>query len=100
MGKMITGSLCLTEINNMAKKGHSAFAKAQNGKIYVNITIWQNDEPDKMGNDFGIQLNNKKDQETEYTYIGNAKYVKQQEPQPLASNEAASEIPNDDDLPF
>lgn len=74
---MITGSLCLTEILEKAKAGHSAFTKAQNGKVYFNILVWENDEPDKFNNNFSVQLNASKDApETEKKqYIGNMKHV-------------------------
>jgi len=48
--RLLTGSLCLTEIVEKAKQGHSAFTKAANGKIYFNILQWLNSEPDKFGN--------------------------------------------------
>ena len=43
--RLLTGSLCLTEIVEKAKQGHSAFTKAANGKIYFNILQWLNSEP-------------------------------------------------------
>ena len=77
MGKMITGSLCLTEILELAKQGHSAFSKGKNEKIYFNILVWENDEPDQYQNNFSVQLNPKKDApETEKKkYIGNMKHT-------------------------
>lgn len=101
MSRLISGSLCLSEILEQAKARHSAFSKAENGKIYFNIKIWENDEPDKFGNDFGIQLNPKKDapESEDKKYIGNAKRVKAKDPQPLF-NEDVANIPSSDDLPF
>ncbi len=74
---MITGSLCLTEIIELANNKHSAFTKAQNGKIYFNILVWENDEPDKFNNNFSVQLNAAKDapEDQKKKYIGNLKYV-------------------------
>ena len=99
MGKMITGSLCLSEINELAKAGHSSFTRGKNGKIYFNVLVWENDEPDQYQNNFSVQLNAKQDApETEKKkYIGNLKYT--------ASNATpaapvAQEIPEDDQLPF
>lgn len=101
MSKMITGSLCLTDILAKAKEGHSAFSRSEkNGKIYFNILQWENDEPDQFNNNFSVQLNPKKDApETEKKqYIGNLKYV--------SSNVAAVQpvdLPSDDEmekLPF
>lgn len=98
MSKLFTGSLCLTEILDKAKAGHSAFSKAKNGKIYFNILQWHNDEPDNYGNDVSIQLNSTKDkQESEgKIYIGNVKAAKAKEPTPVT----AADIVFDDDLPF
>jgi len=100
MSKLSTGSLCLTTLIEQAKKGHSAFSKADNGKIYFNITMWENDEPDKFGNQFSLSLNSKKEKrETEEkVYIGNCKYAEKKET-PLNENDAKNlDLP--DDLPF
>ena len=100
MAKMITGSLCLSEINELAKAGHSAFSRAQNGKIYFNVLVWENDEPDKFGNNFSVQLNAKKDAaDTEKKkYIGNLKYLGTGEAGPIG--DVAKELPDLDGLPF
>lgn len=37
MNQLFGGSICLTELVEQAKKGHSGFSKAQNGKVYCNI---------------------------------------------------------------
>lgn len=97
-----TGSLCLTEIIDLAKSGHSAFTKAENGKIYFNIKIWHNEEPDKFGNCMSIQLNPKKDapESENKKYIGNAKEVKAKEPVKASSNDIEKLSENMDDLPF
>jgi len=93
---MITGSLCLTDILAKAKEGHSAFSKAQNGKIYFNTLVWENDTPDKYGNHFSVQLNPKKDApETEKKqYIGNMK-VPDQAGAPINT---AEDLPSEEDL--
>lgn len=97
--RLLTGSLCLTEIVEKAKQGHSAFTKAANGKIYFNILQWLNSEPDKFGNQSSIQLNSKKEKKDEEgkCYIGNAKFMEAgtggEAPKP-------EEIPAVDDLPF
>jgi len=101
MGKMITGSLCLTDILARAKEGHSAFSKGANGKIYFNVLQWENDERDKYGNDFSMQLNAAKDApEVERgLYIGNLKRVEAQGPSPIENADIA-DLPAEDDLPF
>lgn len=98
MGKMITGSIDLTKILEAAKAKHSAFSKAEsNGHIYMNVLIWENDEPDKFNNNFSVQLNAAKDadESQKKNYIGNLKYA--------AANQTpvtTDEIPDVDSLPF
>jgi hypothetical protein len=98
MSQKFYGSLCLSDILEKAKAGHSAFSKADNGKIYFNTNVWLNDEKDKFGNVMSVQLQSKKDlQEKEgKVYIGN---LKESENKPLSINEA-SDLPTPDDLPF
>ncbi len=98
MGKMITGSIDLTKLLEQAKAQHSAFAKANNGHIYVSVLVWQNDEKDKYGNEFSVQLNAKKDApETERKiYIGNMKFQEAGAGEPVK----AEDIPEADSLPF
>jgi hypothetical protein len=88
MAQLFTGSICLTDLIDMAKQRHSSFQKGQsNGKIYCNIKIWVNDEVDKFGNSVGLQLNSSKEmRDTEKVfYIGNAKKVESASPQPLSN---------------
>lgn len=75
MSTLITASICLTDLVAQAKAGHSAFVRGKNGKIYVNITEWVNDEPDQFGNHASFLLNStqeKRDSEGKI-YIGNGK---------------------------
>lgn len=101
MGKKLNyGSLCYTEIVAQAKNGHPAFSRAQNGKVYFNIDVWLNDEPDKLGNTISVSLSKKKGDDIKSVTIGN---LKANEPQPqitppLPTTENKSE--DDDDLPF
>lgn len=101
MSQLFNGSICLSDLIANAKLPHSAFTKANNGKIYANISIWLNDEPDKFGNVICLQLNSTKEmRETEgKVYIGNAKKSENAAPEPL-SQDSASELPEDDDLTF
>ena len=103
MSQLFTGSICLTDLIDMAKRQHSSFQKAQsNGKIYANIKIWLNDEPDKFGNSVGLQLNSTKEKkDTEATfYIGNAKKVESAAPQAVTTNDVAALGDDLDNLPF
>lgn len=98
-GKLMTGSICLSELNEQAKKGHSAFSRGKNERIYFKVKVWINEEKDQYGNDASIQLNPKKDMETNNIYIGNLKLAEPKEPEPLNLNNV-SDITEDDDLPF
>lgn len=99
MAQLRTGSLCLTDIIAKAKESHSAFSKAQNGKIYFNVTVWHNEETDKYGNDSSIMLNSHKDKREQEgkVYVGNLKMQAggSQEQAKIADNDI-----NGDDLPF
>lgn len=98
MSKLMYGSLCLSEINELAKKGHGAFSKGKNGKIYFNVKMWINETPDMYGNDASVLVATPKDVEEPKQYIGNLKFSELKEPQPLEPN--SDEIPSDDVLPF
>lgn len=91
MSQLFTGSICLTELIEKAKSFHSAFTKANNNKIYTNILIWQNDEPDKFGNTLSFQLNSSKEKKEAEgkIYIGNGKKMEAQAPQPLSNSDVS-----------
>lgn len=102
MSELLGGSMCLTDLINQAKLGHSAFSKSEkNGKIYFNFNQWINDQKDQYGNDASFLLNSSKEmKESEgKIYFGNAKRVE------LGGNVAPLQ-PNDPslgdglDLPF
>lgn len=81
-GQKFYGSICLTDLIDQAKAKHSAFSKADNGKIYANVNVWLNDDVDKFGNIMSIQINptkDKKDTEKQF-YIGNMKRGESQKP--------------------
>ena len=103
MSNRINSSLCLTDLGDKYRAGHSAFSKGTNGKIYVNITSWINDEPDKFGNDVSHQLNSKQDQrEAEgKVYVGNGKTATLQQANPASqpASNPASQVPGEG-LPF
>lgn len=105
MNQLFYGSVCVTDIIEHMKKGHSSFEKAQNGKVYAKVNVWLNEEEDKFGNILSAQLSPKKDQKEKdgTPYIGN---FKKSEPtiQSPTINEAADlskQFANAaDDLPF
>jgi hypothetical protein len=104
-GKLITAKIDVTKINK------ELLFKGQKG-TYLDLTIWQNDEPDKYGNDFSIEQRTGKDDKK--IYLGNGKfYVPKDKP---ANNEGVpvkgkittgamsdiNDLPgaNDDSMPF
>jgi len=82
MNQLFGGSICLTDLIEKAKSGHSAFSKAQNGKVYFNILTWLNEKEDKFGNIMSHQLSSQKEmREQEGTiYIGNSKALETKQP--------------------
>lgn len=100
MGKKINyGSLCYTEIVEQAKKGHPAFSRAQNGKVYFNVDIWMNDEHDKFGNQLSVSLSKKKGDDIKNVTIGNLK-TNEHTTQSVSIPTSQVKSTNDDDLPF
>lgn len=97
MSTRFYGSLCLTDMVEAAKKKHSAFTKADNGKIYCDTTIWLNDKEDKFGNIISVQLNPKKDlRELDgQAYIGNFKEAERKQ----VTNRDVSDLDLPDDIP-
>ncbi len=96
MNKPMHGSICLTDLGDAYKANHSAFNKSEkNGKVYANIAVWMNDEPDKYGNILSFQLNSKKDATDEKVYFGNAKL-----PEATTAKPAETVKDKSDDIPF
>ena len=98
MSKLLYGSLDFSKLLELAKAGNKAFSKASNGKIYLNLNVWINDEKDNYGNDASIQTTFKEATKEEKIYFGNLKISEQKPPEPLAENSV--EIPDEMDLPF
>jgi hypothetical protein len=97
-GTRYIGSINFSELMEKAKACHSAFnVSEKNNKIYVNVTVWLNDAPDKYGNMISIQLSSAEEyREAEgKVYVGNAKIPKPNE-RPLKPGDIAGI----DDLPF
>ena len=99
MSQLLYGSLDFSELLKLAKEGNKAFSKSEkNGKIYLNIQVWINDEKDKFDNDASVQTNFKDAAKEERIYIGNLKKSEKKEPLQLTEND--SDIPDENDLPF
>jgi hypothetical protein len=94
--KPMHGSICMSDLSTAFKAKHSAFNTSEkNGKLYANIAVWMNDEPDQYGNILSFQLNSIKDAPDEKVYFGNAKLPSGAKPTP-----AEPAKPEHDDLGF
>lgn len=96
MAKKTRVSICLEDLFEASKAKHPAIKVAKNGKKYATVDIWENDTPDKFGNDFSVQLYDNDAKKA--TYIGNGKKYS-------PNNSAAQSEPQNDpfetnDLPF
>lgn len=62
MSQIINASLKMTDLYDMFTKGHTAFQRGKTDqKLYCNVTIWLNDQPDQFGKILSITLNSAKD---------------------------------------
>jgi len=93
--KSYYGSIDFSKLLEQAKAGNKAFSKNENGKIYLNVRLWVNDELDKFGNCASFQSNFKGAQKEDKFYFGNLK-----ESTPIEEAVTANDIPTLDDLPF
>lgn len=99
-GTLYTGSLNLTDLLAFARAQHSAFTRSpRNEKAYVNISIWVNEEPNKIGQEVSIQLQSKKDARDAEEVDGKPNYIgggKKWTPKPVNGTDPEFV----DDLPF
>jgi hypothetical protein len=103
MSKLLYGSMCLSDLSEQFKAGHPAFSKSEkNGKVYVNVTVWVNDEADQYGNHAALQLSKPKDSDMKPIYFGNLKMHQQQANLGIQQStpSAPTSVEVDDDLPF
>ena len=89
------GSIDFSKLMEQAKAGNKAFTKNENGKIYLNVRDWVNEELDKYGNCASFQSNFKGAQKEDKFYFGNLK-----ESTAIEEPVQANDIPNVSDLPF
>ena len=93
MSQLLYGSIDFSKLLEQAKLGNKAFTKSENGKIYLNVRVWVNDELDKFGNVASFQSNFKGATKEDKFYFGNLK-----ESTPTEEKVNASDIPSDDDF--
>jgi len=90
-------SLCVSDIPK------DRILKHENGKMYLNLQTWDNDEPDKYGNHFSVSIplskeevaRKKAGEDVKRVYLGNGKIWPDAAPKIKAAT--AEET---DDLPF
>lgn len=73
MSKLYNLSICVTDLANLPD---DAVKKASNGKYYLNVSLWINEEEDKYGNVGSISFDQKIEGGYEHNYIGNIRPVK------------------------
>ena len=95
MSTLLYGSIDFSKLLEEAKNGNKAFSRANNGKIYLNVNVWINDEKDQYGNISSLQTTFKDAAKEDKFYFGN---LKESAPKDLEQN--SSEIPKEDDLPY
>lgn len=91
MSKLYNGSICLSDIPK-----EKIVKSEKNGKLYLNINIWINDELDQFKNIGSLQIaQSKEERESKLPkiYFGNFKPVEQSMPIQAAESDL-------DDLPF
>lgn len=95
-GRGRTMSICLSEIPK------DRILKHENGKLYLNLQTWDNEEPDQFDNDFSVsipftekELKAKKNgEEVKRIYLGNGRIWEPKDKIQPATEE------DTDDLPF
>lgn len=95
MSQSYYGSIDFSKLIEQAKSGNKAFSKSENGKIYLNVRMYVNDEVDKFGNVASFQSNFKGATKEDKFYFGNMK-----ESTPMEAQIEISDVPAEDDLPF
>jgi hypothetical protein len=95
MAQSYYGSIDFSKLIEQAKSGNKAFSKSENGKIYLNVRMYVNDEVDKFGNVASFQSNFKGAAKEDKFYFGNMK-----ESTPIENKVDVVDIPDFDGLPF
>ncbi|MFN9518526.1 MAG: hypothetical protein ACK574_02210 [Bacteroidota bacterium] len=72
MPQKLNISVCLDDLYAQSKAGHPRFKKNANGKTYVSLNVWVNEQPDKFGNNVSVQLYDA-NAERKVIYVGNGR---------------------------
>ena len=96
MSKSFYGSIDFSKLLEEAKKGNKAFSKSEkNGRIYLNVQVFVRDEVDNYGNSMSMRSSYKGAVKEDKFYFANLK-----QSEDIENPIQASEIPDNDDLPF
>jgi hypothetical protein len=90
MSTLYTGSICVSDIPK------EKLTQAKNGKLYLNLDLWVNDEKDQYGNIGSLSVRQTKiarEAKEKKVYIGNFKPLEKTAPEPPTAQSY-------DDLPF
>lgn len=90
MSKLRNFSICLSDLPK------SAIYEAKNGKKYISLTSYDNDEPDQYGNDYGIWISQSKEErerKEKRTYVGNGKIIGKNEAKGDKKEESTDGLP-------
>lgn len=95
MSKSRTMSICLTDIPK------DRILKHENGKLYLSLSTWDYDEPDKFDNDFSVSISPTKEEiekrkageQVDRVFLGSGRIWQKKEMQQASTRET-------DDLPF
>jgi hypothetical protein len=99
MSKLLYGSIDFTKLLELAKSSNKAFSRSEkNGRIYMSLNVWINEEKDQYGNDASLQTSFKDATKEDKFYFGNLKISDFTGNAELQEN--ATDIPEPDDLPF
>lgn len=99
--KLLTGSICVSDLLSLLKDKHSAFVKSStNEKIYCNVKIWLHNEPDNFKNDAAMQLMDAKDAPKTKEYIGNFRFTTAPVAKPVTDKDLQGVEEIEDDLPW
>lgn len=101
-GKRRTMSICISDIPKERILIH------ENGKKYLMLETWDNDEPDKYDNDFSVSIalnkeeveKSKSGEKINRIYLGNGRIWEPINKMREATEDDIAKMEEDDDLPF
>lgn len=79
----MNGKLFFGKINLKKIEKSKLFVSEKTGAVYLDLTIWVNEEPDNYGNHMSLQQSTEKDADKIYLGNGKAYEAKHEEPTDL-----------------